>query len=293
MGRATRGFSIRSFRDGDEAEIARAYNDYAAKFFGPASLTGKSWRSQFRKQGWTGPSVEGDRDCVRIFEQEGKLLGYAVTHYRPTQMAKAAIIQELCVVPGSSDYEGALEIMQALIEDAEARARERGKTVVLLQLSPEDGLALAAAAASGYETRDDLHGVFMATIIDLTAFLSEAAEELTRRLRGSEFRDWSGTMHLSSGELSCTVETDGGAVGRVTPCPPGPGRDPGSDTGFDISAEIMPEALPLLLMGRRRVAELYLQDALGVKAADRGKALRLLDTLFPRVPIYLPRAQWW
>jgi hypothetical protein len=38
---------------------------------------------------------------------------------------------------------------------------------------------------------------------------------------------------------------------------------------------------------------LYLQDALRVETSDREEALRLLDTLFPRVPIFLPRAQWW
>jgi hypothetical protein len=61
----------------------------------------------------------------------------------------------------------------------------------------------------------------------------------------------------------------------------------------DISVQVEPDAVAPLLMGRVSVEELYLQDALAIAAADREKALRLLAVLFPRLPIYLPRAQWW
>jgi hypothetical protein len=293
MSRSARQFSIRSFRDGDEAGIAGLYNDYVAKFFGPASLTGDRWRSQFREQRWTGPSVEQDKDCVRIAEQEGELLGYAVTDYRPIQAPNAAMIQELCAAEPCSDSEVALEVVHALIEDAEARALARGKTAILLNLSPDGGLAQAAAAAGGYETHGDVHQVFMAAVTDLGAFVGEIAKELTGRIEASEFRRWSGTINLGSGELCCSIAIDDGAVGKVTSSSPGSSGEGRGDAEPDIRVEVIPQALPLLLMGRRRAAELYLQDALRVETSDREEALRLLDTLFPRVPIFLPRAQWW
>jgi hypothetical protein len=53
------------------------------------------------------------------------------------------------------------------------------------------------------------------------------------------------------------------------------------------------EALPLLLLGRQWVEDLYLQDWLSVSARGDLDAVALLDALFPRVPLFLPRAQWW
>jgi hypothetical protein len=60
-----------------------------------------------------------------------------------------------------------------------------------------------------------------------------------------------------------------------------------------ISVEVSPERLPQLLLGQATVGDCYLQDQLSVTAPDRAEALRLLDALFPRRPMLLPRAQWW
>ncbi|MDH4180276.1 MAG: GNAT family N-acetyltransferase, partial [Armatimonadota bacterium] len=124
-------FSIRSYREGDEELVVRLFNSYVRSFFGPAPLTADTWREQFRRQGWTGPSIDADNDCARLAERKGELLGYAVTDYKPMDMSGGALIQELCVAEG----EDAGEVAQALIEDAERRARERGKSFVAIQMA--------------------------------------------------------------------------------------------------------------------------------------------------------------
>ena len=288
MAKSPKTFSLRSFRDGDEEALARIFNSYASRFFGPEAVTASAWRQQFRKQDWSAPSVEADRDCVRIAEREGELIGYAVTDYQPLWMTNTALIQELCLAQQTLGEEAAVQVMQALIEDAEHRARERGKAIVLVHTTAEDGLVAAAAAARGFEPPRDSDSVFMAAITNLAGFLEEIACELGGRLAASEFCDWRGKIHITSGEQAVSLEISNGCVSVGTtaqnlPAEPAP----------DISATITQEALPLLLLGRSSVPELYLQDALSVEASDRQHALWLLDALFPRLPLWLPRAQWW
>jgi hypothetical protein len=62
--------------------------------------------------------------------------------------------------------------------------------------------------------------------------------------------------------------------------------------GADIEVAVELERLPLLLLGRQSLADLYLQNALALSGEDREEALRVLEALFPRRPLFLPRAQW-
>lgn len=283
MSRPSRSFSIRSYRKDDAPALARLFNSYFASFFGHSRVTGASWREQYRRQGWTGPSAGTDRDCVRLAERAGRLVGYAVTDYKPIWMRGGALIQELCVV----EEAGAREVVEALIEDAEQRAKDRGKSYVAVQLGEEDGLATSAAAARGYDVLPNPDQVFMAVVTDLGGFLAEIAGELARRLGESGFCEWSGTVRVSSGggecEMrSCDLRIAGGAV-EVGPV----------KGAADISATVAPEALPLLLTGREWPGDLYLRDQLSVNATEGQDALALLHVLFPRVPVCLPRVQWW
>ena len=272
-----RNIAIRSFREGDEQVLAHLFNAYLSDFLGPIRLTPRAWRAQFERRSWTGPSLTDDRDCCRIAEAEGRVLGYAVTDYEPLWREGTAVLQELCAAEDSD----AEEVMQALLADAEHRALERGKTDIILALSPEDGRSAGAAASSGYQERRE-HGVFMALIVDLSGFLEEIAPSLSARLAQSLLRDWRGSATIISGDQSSGLLCDDGSV-VVGPAP----------DEVDITLVVRPEALPLLLLGRETIGELYVQDAVSLAAADVGEALSLLDALFPRQPLFLPRSQWW
>ncbi len=272
-----RDVTIRSFREGDEQVLAHLFNAYLSDFFGPIRLTPKAWRSQFRRRRWTGPSLTDDRHCCRIAEAGGRVLGYALIDYQPFWHEDTAVVQELCTI----EEPGAEEVMQALLADAERRAIEMGKSCLLLVLSPEDGLSASAAASSGYEERQE-DGVFMALIVDLSGFLEEIAPALSARLAQSLLREWRGSVKILSGDQSSGLLCADGSV-AVGPPPDEP----------EVTLALRPEVLPLLLLGRETIGELYLQDAVSLTAADAPVALSLLEALFPRLPLFLPRSQWW
>ena len=277
MSKQVTNLTIRSFREGDEEALARLFNSYTAGFFGPIRVTPAGWRSHFRQQTWNAPSLTDDSDCGSIAESAGRILGYAITDYQPMLMDDGAILQELCVV----DEEGAGKVVEALIEDAEKRALARGKSYLVLQPSPDDGLAAAAAQARGFWTQDDSE-VFMVYVADLAGALTELLPELRQRLADSKLRDWRGAVKLTSGDQSCTIVVSGNGIQLAAD-----GRKP------DIAARLSPEVLPLLLFGREHIGELYIQDQVTLKAADVEEALRLLHVLFPLLPLCLPRAQSW
>ncbi len=275
---SSENLAIRSFRDGDEKVLARMFSAWTLGFFGPGPVTAESWRDQFRRQGWNAPSLDADKECGRVAEREGKIIGYAITDYQPFYMPNGALIQELCV----AEVEDAQEVAQALIEDAEGRARERGKTHIAIQLPEEGGLVSAAAAAGEYEAPSESDEVFMAIITNVERFLDEIREELGRRIGESDLQDWRGTVRIVSGEQAATLHIESGTVSVA----------PDSET-TDVCAVVDPEALPLLLMGRRRAGDLYRHNDLSVGGSDEIDALRMMEVLFPLMPMYLPRAQWW
>jgi len=272
------GISIRSFRDGDEVALSRIFNEYVARFAGPRLVTPESWRRQFIRRSWNGPSVDEDPDSVRVAERAGHIVGYAVTDYSPFEEEHAAVVQELCAASGEPPD----EIFPALLEDAERRARERGKDALSLLVSSDDGPACRAASALGFVAPPEDAGVFMAAVVDLAQLLHEMSGELSRRLRESDLATWEGVVRVKCGRQSATLRVRGGQVSRA------PAR-----ARADVSADIDREALIPLLFGQQPVREAYLQDRLTVTAGDREEVLRLLDALFPPMPLFLPRAQWW
>jgi hypothetical protein len=272
--------TVRSFRDGDEGALAELFNSYMQGFFGPVQVTPQSWRDQYRREGWTGPAIETDRHAVRVAERDGEVVGYAVTDYNPLNMRRGAVVQELCVAKG----DGSHEVVHALLADAEARALRRGKIHIETTLSLEDNWALSAIGDRGYEIHSDTGSVFMALVLDLPRILADVKGELRRRLRGSTFRDWEGVVAIQAGGQPCLLRIAGADIAVET------SRGRGEP---DVLVTVDPEALAPLLMGRTSVGELFSQDMLAVAAADRDQGLRLLAALFPRLPAYLPRAQWW
>lgn len=276
--RQTGKIRLRSFREGDEDVIARLYTAYMAPFIGPAPVTPKAWRSMHRRQGWSSPSASDDPDCVRLALAGGEVVGYAVTHYRPDFEDDIAALHELCVEPGPNQE----AVVEALISDAEQRARQRGKHAFLLALSREDERTTRAASSLGFRTAGDSGSVFMVAITNLPRFLKEIAPEMSRRLKASQSAEWEGSIALTSGDMKATLRLNRGAVSVAAG---------GARAGVRVKIE--PEALPRLLLGQLTVGEAFLQDQLTVTAAERMQALSLLDALFPRVPLYLPRGQWW
>jgi len=275
MAKQKSDFSIRSFVDGDETVLASLFNRHVADFVGPIRVTPRSWRRQFRQRGWTGPSLDEDKECCRIAERDGEILGYALTDYQPVD---AAIIQELC----TTEIADAQQVAEALIKDAEERALERDQSLLILWTSHEDGRAMDAGTACGFQEGNLDGDVFMVTIIDLVGFLNEIRGALSNHIGESSFHNWTGIVQLTSGEQTVRLQIRNGSVQIVSGAPQA-----------DIAVHIDPDWLPPLLFGRATIGYLYLQNAVSVRADDVRQALRIIHTLFPPLPMYLPRAQWW
>lgn len=282
-------FTLRPFQAGDETHTAALFNCAVARGCGPCPVTPESWLEQYHERSWRGPGLSDDPDCFRVAQQGGRVVGYCVTDYHHDEVA---IVQELCVAEGP----GAETTAQALLEDAEARGRERGKSAMTLLLSPEDGFITALVTKLGYEFAPTT-SVFMTLITDLAGVLRELQPELTRRLRASAFRDWSGTVALRCGPMGAALRFRSGHLLEVTSA--GPSKVTASSPSEqhpshpDFAVDLSPEVLPLLIFGRTDAGQAYLQDRLHLRTGDTRKALQLLDALFPRLPMYLPRAQWW
>jgi hypothetical protein len=289
---AHRDLVVRSYRPGDEQELAPLYNDSFTGFAGPFRLSPETWRAQWQAD-WRSPSLESDPECLRVAERGGRLAGYAVADHSD---AEHSVLQELCIAGG--DEAGA--VARVLIEDAEAISRGRGKLMMLSLLPHEDALAARAAEDLGYEFHRG-RATFMTLITDLPRFLGQLAPELERRLAASAFTGWQGEIEMRSGDLEAELHLREGAVqvrrgGRptVTTAHVQQATRPATSRRRPmVAVEIAPERLPLLLLGRSSVGEAYLWDELAVIARDRMEALRLLHVLFPPLPMALPRQQWW
>jgi hypothetical protein len=270
--------SLRSFQEGDEAVLAHLFTSYLAGFLGPSAVTPASWREAHRVRSWRGPSVEEDPDCTRLALVDDRVVGYAVTDYAPEFGEGTASLQELCVAPGPESEAAVLALMQ----DAEARARTRGKHALVLELSPADACVMRCARALGFEAESEGAGVFMLAVTDLGRFLREVEDELTRRLSQSALRDWRGVLVIASGEARAALRVSRGRL-----------RTARATRAADLCVRVDPQALPGLLFGQVSAAEAFLQNQLAVTAGDRPLAVGLLDVLFPRVPLYFPRGQMW
>jgi len=268
------GLTVRSYREGDEQQVARLFNAYTAAFVGPFRVTPESWLAQCRPS-WRGAGLEVDPECVRVAERDGRILGYTVADHQPTTGISS--LYELCVAEAAE----AETLAEALLDDVEKIARRRGRSALLLALAGDDGAALHAGQAAGYEFSPGA-SVFMTSLLDLGRFLAELRPALEHRLAGSTLRDWRGEIAFASGERGANVSVHDGRVAVIADCGPP-----------TVLASVAPAALPRLLLGQVSVGECYVQNELSVTAADRAEALRLLDILFPRLPAFLPRAQWW
>lgn len=282
MARPRAKLVIRSFREGDERLIAELFNAYMRPFVGPCRVTPRQWREQYRRRSWCAPSLTDDPSCARLALRGRSLVGYVVTDYESEWGTDVAVVQELCVAAGPD----AGNTAGFLLADAEEQARARGRGALLLALSHEDGVVRRAAETRGFEMPEDGSGVFMTAVVDLPRLLRELASELNRRLQESAWGDWEGVIRLESGEQAAVLRVHGRTATVVSRR----GRP-------DLVVTVEPDALPQLLLGRLAVGEAFLQRWLTVRSAtptaDPWQPLRVLDALFPRLPIYLPRAQWW
>ncbi len=314
MARA-KGLTIRSYQPGDEGEIVRLFKEAYGSFTGPTKLTVPRWRQMHGRGWWNRPAVLQDPDCLRLLVGgaasfvlhdrrvrekllsgrpclpsrqaklgRGRALGYLIFHQRTPKDAHA-YIQEVCIahVP---DRE---ELASLLIEEALQKLRARGVDSVTWMLSPADSLASGLADRFGFAKLLREPTVFMARVVSLESLLSELAGAFGRRLRGSDFESWSGSILFTLEEEQAALQVTRGRAKLAEKPPARPA----------LTVRTGQETLCRMALGALRAEEAYQQDWLAVRplaltvAGESRRALELLDVLFPENWWSLPRAHSW
>ena len=276
--------TIRPYRPGDERDIVRLFRAAYGGFTGPTKVTPARWLQMHRRGWWNRPSVIEDPESVRVLVRRGRIEGYLVFHQRRPGDGHA-YLQELCVaeVPDRED------LARLLIEDALRVLRERGVDSVTWMLSPADPSASGLADEAGFLKLLREPTVFMARVVCLEVLLRELAPALGRRLRRSDFRNWSGTVLFEVDDEQVGVEVARAQV-RV------PDR---SAPELTLTVRTDQGTMCRLALGALRVEEACQQDWLSVRprqvslAAETRPSLELLDVLLPENRWTLPRAHSW
>jgi len=276
--------TIRNYEPGDERDIVRLFHENYGSFTGPVKLTPGRWREMHRQGWWNRPSVVEDPECARIAFRGKRMVGYILFHQRMPGEGHA-FLQELCV----ADVPDRERLAHLLLEDALEVLRRRGVDTVTWMQSPVDPLAAGLADEAGFLELRREPTVFMARVVSLRALLGELASALSRRLRESDFRQWSGTILLQVDEEQAGLKVARGTVTLLARPPAKPSITVRTDQG----------TLCRLAMGALRVEETYQQDWLPARpiavtvGGEPRRALELLDVLFPENRWSLPRAHSW
>lgn len=282
--RAAKKVTIRSYLPGDERDIVRLFHQTYGSFTGPTKVTPARWREMHERGWWNRPSVVEDPECARILVRRGQVLGYLVFHQR-TPKDGHAYLQELCIAD-APDCEG---LARLLIEDAVRVLRRRGVDTVTWMQSPTDPFATGLADDLAFLKLLREPTVFMARVVSLDAVLGELAPAFARRLKASDFTNWSGTILFEVDNQQAALKVAPGSVTLAARPPARPTLTVRTDQG----------TLCRLALGALRAEEAYQQDWLSLRpirltlADGTRRALELLDVVFPENRWTLPRAHSW
>jgi len=281
---AAKKVTIRSYQPGDERDIVRLFHQAYGSFTGPTKVTPARWREMHERGWWNRPSVVEDSECVRLLVQRGQVLGYLVFHQRRPKDGHV-YLQELCI----ADVPDREELARFLIEDAVRVLRGRGVDTVTWMQSPADASAVGLADELGFLELLREPTVFMARLVCLQALLGELAATFSRRLRASEFANWSGTIlfEVDNEQVALKVARGSATLGPTPPARP------------TLTVRTDRGTLCRLALGALGAEQAYQQDWLSLRPirltlADRPcRALELLDVVFPENRWTLPRAHSW
>lgn len=135
MERKTPEYYIRTFRDGDEEEIIRLFEECYSKYAGYVARTPRYWRWCCLDR----PDVERGSVFVAVRRADEKIAGYAV-------VGKSGNIWEL-----GYDHQGKKnEIVQLLLDAATSYLMDVGASSVNLQVPAEDDVVGTTCANLGF-----------------------------------------------------------------------------------------------------------------------------------------------
>jgi GNAT superfamily N-acetyltransferase/putative sterol carrier protein len=202
-----------------------------------------------------------------LAEREGKLVGLAAVTYEGGDEA------QLRIVALAKDGQQAA-IADSLLALLHRAVREAGARVMKWNAAGEYEDMVAALHRAGYVSRYT-GGLWMMHIRRLDWFLREIAPAVEKRLAGSDFKTWEGKLDLVAPRLKGRLIISKGKVsaGRPTGAP------------GDVVMTCDDETAARVALGRETPFEAYLQSRLTLEPRISDNIIRLLETVFPKVPI--------
>jgi GNAT superfamily N-acetyltransferase len=202
-----------------------------------------------------------------LAEREGKLVGMAAALYEGGDEAQIRIL----AVAKDGQQAAVADSLLALLHRA---AREAGVKVMRWNCGGEHEEMVAALHRAGYVSRPT-GGIWMMQVRRMDWLLSELAPAIEKRLAASEFKGWEGRIDLVGRRLNGRLTVSRGKVtaGRPTA---GPG---------DVLLKCDDETAARVALGRETPFEAFLQSRLTIEPRISDSITRLVETVFPKVPV--------
>ncbi|MFW6157071.1 MAG: hypothetical protein ACOC7J_07110, partial [Armatimonadota bacterium] len=213
----------------------------------------------------------GEGTFAALAEREGTLIGVAFAQH---EEGEGAAVQDVAVTGGE---DARPEIGVALIARVHAMLADAGAKRVTAHICSDPGLLTDALCRAGY-SREASGGVNMFGIRDLTQLFGEIRPLFERRVRETLFEDWRGRVILLGERLGSGLSFEAGEVRVIGDPEPRPA---------DIVLRTTDERITRIVTGRETPLEGYLQREMTVEPQVSPPVMKLLETLFPRVPFVL------
>ncbi|MFW5868866.1 MAG: hypothetical protein ACOCX2_13670, partial [Armatimonadota bacterium] len=213
----------------------------------------------------------GEGTFAALAERGGTLIGVTLAAYVE---GDSAALQDIAV---AAREDARPEIGVALIARVHAMLADAGAKRVTAHICSDPGLLTDALCRAGY-SREASGGVNMFGIRDLTQLFGEIRPLFERRVRETPFEDWRGRVILLGERLGSGLSFEAGEVRVIGDPEPRPA---------DIVLRTTDERITRIVTGRETPLEGYLQREMTVEPQVSPPVMKLLETLFPRVPFVL------
>ncbi len=247
------GVSFREIEDADRTPVTRWVREYHSEALCGWHLS--AWR----------PSPV---DSVFLAEKDDKLIGVASGHPRREDRGD---IDVLCA---DKEAEKREDVALTLLELLHRKLAADGVAVIEKRWGvPDDGLMSETLTRGGY-SRKLSGGVGMFGIRDLGQLFGEIRPLYEKRLAEGDFADWSGRVIIVGDRLRAGLQVEKGKMVVV------PARARGSDLVLTSTDEVITR----FVIGQETPFEGYLQTVTSIEPWMNERVLKLLETLFPKVP---------
>jgi GNAT superfamily N-acetyltransferase len=258
-GRPPAGVTFRAYAEGDKARVAALLREVSG-----SALNDSNGTMNFC---WLAPGWPYGDTVAWVAERRGDLVGMAAARYGGGETADVHYL----AVRETPEREMVTDGLLACVHTA---VRSLGAKRTQACYLPEDPHVLQALERAGYLS-SETDWVWMMQIRHLAQFLGEIAPVIEKRLAASAFKDWRGSVDLLGERLRARVTVRRGKVKTGTP-----GKAPA-----DIILRADDDTITRVALGRETPFEAYLQTRMTIEPRISDSITKLVETLFPKVPL--------